>query len=62
MEDEIDKRSFLKLAYANKGIDVISKVSIFHHKSVKSKTPPYFELHSVPIISYHNVITFIWRL
>ena len=35
-KDEIDKRSFLKLSFAN--------------KSVKSKIPPYFKDQSVPII------------
>ena len=47
-KDEIDKRSFLKLSFANKGLDGI----ILHHKSVKSKIPPYVKDQSVPIITY----------
>ena len=46
---EIDKRSFLKLSFANDGINL---GNILHHKSVKSKIPPYFKDQSVPIISY----------
>jgi hypothetical protein len=37
---EIDKRSFLKLSFANKGLDGINLGNILHHKSVKSKIPP----------------------
>jgi hypothetical protein len=51
-KDEIDKRSFLKLSIANKGLDGINLGNILHHKSVKSKIPPYFKDQSVPIISY----------
>ena len=51
-KDEIDKRSFLKLSFANKGLDGINLGNILHHKSVKSKIPPYFKDQSVPIISY----------
>jgi hypothetical protein len=36
---EIDKRSFLKLSFANKGLDGINLGNILHHKSVKSKIP-----------------------
>jgi hypothetical protein len=46
---EIDKRSFLKLSFANDGINL---GNILHHKSVESKMPPYFKDQSVPIISY----------
>jgi hypothetical protein len=51
-KDEIDKRSFLKLSFANKGLDGINLGNILHHKSVKSNIPPYFKDQSVPIISY----------
>jgi hypothetical protein len=51
-KDEIDKRSFLKLSFANKGIDSINLGNILHHKSVKSKIPPYLKDQSVPIVSY----------
>jgi hypothetical protein len=49
---EIDKRSFRKLSFANKGLDGINLGNILHHNSVKSKIPPYFKDQSVPIISY----------
>ena len=51
-KDEINKRSFLKLSFANKGIDAINLGNILHHKSVKSKIPPCFKYQSVSIISY----------
>ena len=37
---DIDKRSFLKLSFANKGHDGINVGNILYHKSVKSKIPP----------------------
>ena len=46
---EIDKHSFLKLLFANDGINL---GNILHHKSVESKIPPYLKDQSVPIISY----------
>jgi hypothetical protein len=39
----IDKRSFLKLSFANKGLGGINLGNILHHKSDKSKIPPYFK-------------------
>jgi len=52
-KNEIDKRSFLKLSFANKGLDVINLDNIlYHHKSVKSKILPYYKDQFVPIISY----------
>ena len=51
-KDEIDKRSFLKLSFVNKGLDGINLGNILHHKSVKSRIPPYSKNQSVPIISY----------
>jgi hypothetical protein len=54
--DEIDKCSFLKLSFANKGLDGINLGNILHHKSVKSKIPQYFKDQSVPIISYAYTI------
>jgi hypothetical protein len=39
-KDVIDKRSFLKLLFAKKGIDGNNLGNILHHKSVKSKFPP----------------------
>ena len=49
---EIDKRSSLKLSFANNGLDGINLGNIIHHKFVKSKIPPYFKDQSEPIISY----------
>ena len=51
-KDEINKRSFLKLLFANKDLDDINLGNTLHHKSVKSKISPYFKDQSVPIISY----------
>ena len=47
-----EHRSFLPIHFANKGLDAINLANILHHKSVKSKIPPYFKDTSVPIISY----------
>ena len=51
-KDEIDKRSFLKLSFANKGLDGINLGNILHHKSVKANIQPYSKDQSVPIISH----------
>ena len=50
--NEKENRSFLPLYFANKGLDAINLGNILHHKSVRSKVPPYFKDQSVPIISY----------
>ena len=55
-KDEIVKRPFLELSFANKGFDDIYLGNILHHKSVKSKIPPYFKDQSVPLISYAYTI------
>jgi hypothetical protein len=55
-KDEIVKRPFLELSFANKGLDDIYLGNILHHKSVKSKIPPYFKDQSVPLISYAYTI------
>jgi hypothetical protein len=51
-KDEIDKRSFLKLSFANKGLDCINLGNILHHKSFETKIPPHFNDQYVPIFSY----------
>ena len=51
-KDEKEKRSFLNLSFANKGLDGVNLGNILHHKLVQSKIPPYFKDQSVPIISY----------
>jgi hypothetical protein len=48
-KDEIDKCSFLKLSFANKGLDGINLGNILHHKSVNSKIPPHFKVQSVQL-------------
>ena len=60
-KDEIDKRSFLKLSFANKGLYGINLGNILHHKSLKSKIPPYFKDQSVPIISYVYTRPLAWK-
>jgi hypothetical protein len=40
------------LSFANNGLDGIILGNIPHHKSLKSKIPPYFKDQSEPIISY----------
>ena len=35
-KDDIDKRSFLKLSFANEDLDAINLSIILHHKSVES--------------------------
>ena len=40
---EIDKRYFFKLLFVNQTGDAINLGNILHHKSVKSKIPPYFK-------------------
>jgi hypothetical protein len=39
-----------ELSFANKGLGGINLGNILHHKSDKSKIPPYFKAQSVPII------------
>ena len=50
--NEEEKRSFLKLNFANKGLDAINLSNILHSKNVRSKVPPYFKDQTVPLISY----------
>ena len=61
-KDEIDKCSFLKLSFANKGLDAINFVNFRHHKSVKYKMLPYFKDQSVLIISYAYTIPIATKL
>ena len=53
---------FLKLSFANKGLDGINLGNILHHKSVKSKIPPYFKDQSLPIISYVYTIPIVSKI
>jgi hypothetical protein len=47
-----DNVSFLKLRFANKGIDAINISNILHHKDVQKKIPNYFKNHTQPKVSY----------
>jgi hypothetical protein len=55
-KDEIDKRSFLKLSFVNKGLEGIHLGNILYNKSIKYQIQPYFKVQSVPIISYAHTI------
>ena len=49
---ETKNRSFLKIKFANKGIDALNLSNILNQKSVQSNIPPYFEYKESPCISY----------
>ena len=51
-QNDSEKRSFLKLKFANKGLDEINLTNILHHKTVMSKIPTYFKEVNAPQISY----------
>ena len=46
------KRSFLKLLFSNKAMDLLNLPSIFNHKNVVSQIPDYFENKEPPMICY----------
>ena len=46
-KDEIDKRSFLKLSFVNKGLEGINLGNILYNKSIICQIQPYFEVQSV---------------
>jgi hypothetical protein len=46
-KDEIDKRSFLKLSFVNKGLEGINLGNILYTKSIICQIQPYFEVQSV---------------
>jgi len=52
IKNDQDQRSFLKLKFANKGLDEINLTNILHHKDVLSKIPNYFKEQHAPQISY----------
>ena len=56
-KDELDKRSFPKLLFANKYLDVINIGNILHHNAVKSNILPFLKDQSVLIIYNIRVIT-----
>ena len=45
-------RPFLKIKFANKGIDALNFSNILNQKSVQSNIPPYFQNKESPCISY----------
>ena len=49
---ETKNRPFLKIKFANKGIDALNLSNILNHKSVQSNIPPYFEYKESPCISH----------
>ena len=49
---ETKNRPFLKIKFANKGIDALNLSNILNQKSVQSNIPPYFEYKESPCISY----------
>ena len=55
-KDEIEKRSFLKLSFVNKGLEGIHLGNILYNKSIKYQIQPYVKVQSVPIISYTHTI------
>ena len=49
---ETRNRPFLKVKFANKGIDALNLSNMLNQKSVQSKIPPYFQYMESPCISY----------
>ena len=49
---ETRNRLFLKVKFANKGIDALNLSNMLNQKSVQSKIPPYFQYKESPCISY----------
>ena len=49
---ETKNRPFLKIKFANKGIDALNFSNILNQKSVQSNIPPYFQNKESPCISY----------
>ena len=49
---ETKNRQFLKVKFANKGIDALNFSNMLNKKSVQNKIPPYFQYKEKPCISY----------
>ena len=43
---------FLKVKFANKGIDALNLSNLLNKKSVQNKIPPYFQCKESPCVSY----------
>ena len=50
--EEKTNRPFIKVRFANKGIDNLNLGQILNHKTVTEKIPPYFKRKETPCISY----------
>ncbi|KAK3104459.1 hypothetical protein FSP39_002438 [Pinctada imbricata] len=50
--EEKTNRPFIKVRFANKGIDNLNLCQILNHKTVTEKIPPYFKRKDTPCISY----------
>jgi len=48
----LEKRKFLNLHFANKGLDSINIANICYHKSVQANVPAYLKQQAATIISY----------
>ena len=60
--DNVDKRNFMHIHFANKGLDAINLPNVFHQKSIQENIPPYFKQQSSPIISYTYTSTISSRI
>ena len=49
---ETKNRPFLKIKFANKGIDALNLSNILNQKSVQGNIPPYVQNKESPCISY----------
>ena len=49
---ETKNRPFIKIKFANKGIDALNLSNILNQKSVQSNIPPYFQNKESPCVSY----------
>ena len=50
--EEKTNRPYIKVRFANKGIDKLNLGQILNHKTVTEKIPPYFKRKETPCISY----------
>ncbi|KAK3091612.1 hypothetical protein FSP39_021192 [Pinctada imbricata] len=55
--EEKTNRPFIKVRFANKGIDKLNLGQILNHKTVTEKTPPYFKRKEDPCISFSYTLT-----
>ena len=61
---ETRNRPFLKVKFANKGIEALNLSNMLNQKYVQSKIPPYFQYKESPCISYsytHSVASKIFN-